>query len=40
MSDSTIVGHLGGDRFAVEIRGHTITASHPGTRLNLSPTSS
>ena len=24
-----IVGHLGGDRFAVEIRGHTITVDQP-----------
>jgi putative redox protein len=29
MSDSMIVGHLGGDRFAVQIRGHTITVDQP-----------
>jgi putative redox protein len=29
MSDSMTVSHLGGDRFAVEIRGHTITVDQP-----------
>jgi putative redox protein len=29
MSDSMTVTHLGADRFAVEIRGHTITVDQP-----------
>lgn len=29
MSDSMTLTHLGGDRFAVEIRGHTITVDQP-----------
>ena len=29
MSDSMVVGHLGGDRFVVEVRGHTITVDQP-----------
>lgn len=29
MSDSMVVSHLGGDRFAIEVRGHTITVDQP-----------
>jgi putative redox protein len=29
MTDSLTVQHLGGDRFAIEIRGHTITVDQP-----------
>lgn len=29
MSDSLTVSHLGADRFAIEIRGHTITVDQP-----------
>ncbi len=29
MSDEMRVSHLGGDRFAVEIRGHTVTVDQP-----------
>lgn len=29
MSDEMLVRHLGGDRFAVEVRGHTITVDQP-----------